>query len=94
LLDDRLTVEQHAQILDQLSPHQIALWKKGSFTDWAQESMALRPQVYEFGPAKQGAVVVLDQAYADRNRPILEKRLAMSAIRLADQLNRIFDPAD
>ena len=56
--------------------------------------MALRPQVYEFGPAKQGAVVVLDQAYADRNRPILEKRLAMSAIRLADQLNRIFDPAD
>ncbi len=94
LLDDRLTVEQHAQILGQLSPRQIALWKKGSFTDWAKESMALRPQVYEFGPAKQGAVIVLDQAYADRNRPILEKRLAMSAIRLADQLNRIFDPAD
>ena len=92
----KLTVEEYVARLDHASENQIQLWQQSSFLDWAVESKMLRSPVYEFGltaPApKEKTPITISQDYINRNRPIIEKRLLMAGIRLAGQLNQIFDP--
>ena len=92
-----LSVEDYVLKLDRVSQTQIQRWQQDSFLDWAVESKMLRSQVYEFGlatPAAQAGEkpLVISQDYIKRNKPIIEKRLLMAAVRLAGQLNQIFDP--
>jgi hypothetical protein len=56
---------------------------------WAEESLALRPQVYSFDQ-QSGE---LDNDYVELAEAAIERRLAQSALRLAETLNRIFCPA-
>ena len=78
--------EKYTEQLDRLDAVKSA-WLKSDFQDWAAESKALRGQVYNFSPNK-----LIGPAYIQRNKPIIERRLLMAGIRLADRLNRIFDP--
>ena len=88
-----LTTDQYAQLLDQASPQKMQEWQRSDFPDWAEESKALRQQVYTFNHEKQYQVVAVGQPYVDRNIAHLEERLVMSGIRLAGRLNKIFDPS-
>jgi hypothetical protein len=58
---------------------------------WAIESLAFRPEVYDFGGQdwRKGRVT-LDEAYQARALQITEFRLAQAGIRLAGTLNRIW----
>jgi hypothetical protein len=47
----------------------------------------------EFAKGDPERTVTVDNAYLDRARPIVEDRLRRAGIRLADALNRSFDPA-
>jgi hypothetical protein len=89
----KLTTDQYVQLLDQVSPQKIQEWNHSDFLDWAEESRALRQQVYNFSPEIQYRTVVIGQLYVDRNIAHLEKRLVMAGIRLAGRLNKIFDPS-
>lgn len=53
---------------------------------WAAESLALRPQVYDFDASRE----VLPAAYVRRARAITKRRLAQAAGRLAATLNAIW----
>jgi hypothetical protein len=54
---------------------------------WAAESMALRGLVYDFAPARSGAVVLRPE-YLETARSVTEDRLVAAARRLAATLNR------
>jgi hypothetical protein len=58
---------------------------------WAIESLAFRPEVYDFGDQdwRKGRVT-LDEAYQARALEITQFRLAQAGIRLAGTLNRIW----
>lgn len=93
-----LNVEDYIEKLDRAGEKQIQRWQQDSFLDWARESKMLRSQVYEFGigvnPSAAGKKSrIITEDYINRNRPIVEKRLLMAGIRVAGQLNRLFDPA-
>jgi len=95
----RLNVEDYVARLDVVSEKQVAQWQQDSFLHWAEESKTLRPQVYEFGlktPAGNigNKPLTLNTDYINRNQPIIEQRLLMAGIRIAGQLNQIFDPQD
>jgi hypothetical protein len=89
----KLTIEQYVQLLDQVSPQKIQEWRNSEFLDWAEESKALRQQVYSFSPEKQYRTVAIGQLYVDKNMAHIEERLVMAGIRLAQRLNKIFDPS-
>jgi hypothetical protein len=83
--------EQYSEKLDRSGIAKPA-WQLSDFQDWAQESKALRRQVYNLAPDSKGHPSLIDPAYIKRNKPIVERRLLMAGRRLADRLNRIFDP--
>ena len=76
---------------DQHNNLHIKPWRQSQFVDWARESKALRHQVYGFAQPQQTRGT-LTTDYIERSKTILEQRLLIAGLRLADYLNRIFDP--
>ena len=91
--DDELSVEQYSALIDVSTAQQRRNWQSDSFLGWAKESKILRAQVYEFGQPAQKGPVTIDQHYINRTKPLIKKRLLMAGIRIAGELNRIFDCA-
>ncbi|HEX5421468.1 MAG TPA: S1/P1 nuclease [Gammaproteobacteria bacterium] len=60
--------------------------ERSSPADWAAESMALRPRIYDFVRPRHGPAV-LDRRYLERADRITRFRLAQAAVRLAETLN-------
>tara|TARA_B110000046_G_scaffold185793_1_gene229388 strand:+ start:3311 stop:4123 length:813 start_codon:yes stop_codon:yes gene_type:complete len=85
--------EQYSQMLDKASTAQLAQWQDSTFLDWARESKTLRSLAYNFGAVSKRMPIPIGPAYIGRNNAIIERRLLMAGVRLADCLNRIFDPA-
>ena len=88
---------QYSQHLDNRKPDsesqtQLEQWQRCDFWIWAQESKALRSQVYELGTTTTSKRSGIDDAYVQRNKPVIEQRLLMAGVRLAGCLNDIFDP--
>ena len=83
--------EQYSLKLDRSETAQAA-WHNADFQDWALESKVLRRHIYNFSPNGKRDPRLIGPAYIKRNRPIIERRLLMAGRRLADRLNRIFDP--
>jgi hypothetical protein len=57
--------------------------QKGTIVQWLKEPRQLLQDVYNFNDNK------IDQAYVDRNIPVIEKQLVIAGIRLAVVLERI-----
>ena len=98
---------QYSRSLDSLSPNslspsslslngenqtQLTQWQHCGFWAWAQESKALRSQVYDLGTKTPNKRLPINNAYVQRNKPVIEQRLLMAGVRLAGCLNDIFDP--
>jgi hypothetical protein len=67
-------------------------WSKGTIESWADESLAAARQAYR-EPISQASIepgAKLDQAYVDAALPVVKRRLAQAAVRLASMLNEIF----
>lgn len=55
-----------------------------SVLDWMNEARSFLPQVYEFKDR------TIDQAYIDKNGPLVEKQLLLGGLHLAAVLNKVF----
>ncbi len=96
-------VAPYADKLDaKITPEQAAAWKAGNLIAWANESHDVaRDHVYKGVPvpvkpsgelitAEASPVHVLDQAYVDDAKPVIEQQLERGGIRLAAVLNKAF----
>jgi hypothetical protein len=63
-------------------------WQAGEPVDWARESLALRPSVYDFRQARSGPTK-LSRTYQAGARNTLNLRLVQAGVRLAGRLNRL-----
>lgn len=90
----QLSAANYSKSLDDTTPQQRHNWQSDRFVAWAQESKALRSQVYEFGYKTQPGTVAITEHYVARNTPLVEKRLLMAGIRIAGCLNKLFDTQD
>jgi len=68
----------------------VADWQASGPQDWAIESQALRPEIYNFGPRDKSGRVLLDADYQARALEIVDLRMAQAGIRLAGVLNSIW----
>lgn len=67
------------------APGQVEAWRKDRPLTWADESMALRPLVYDMPGTGLG------RAYLRRAGPVVEQRLLQAGVRLAALLDAIFE---
>lgn len=78
----RLSFTEFAGFLDPPSPETLAEWRRGTYLDWGNESIALRAGVYELGDHKLG------YGYIFHNLPKVRLRLHQAGVRLAMVLER------
>lgn len=86
----------------QISDEQIAAWTEGNLIRWANEGHGVaREHVYDALPApatpqgemltdKPAPITVLDQAYVDGAKPVIELQMKRGGLRLASVLNKAF----
>lgn len=66
-----------------MRPAEVVQLKTGSVEQWLKESRSLLPDVYDFKDS------IIDEAYIDKNTPIIEKQLVVAGIRLAAVLEKV-----
>ena len=91
LTSEDKTPQQYSRYLVRRQDQHNKDWRQPQFVDWARESKSLRHQVYDFAQSQQQPGT-LTTAYIQRSKTIIEQRLLLAGLRLADYLNRIFDP--
>ncbi len=82
--DTRLSFTELAAALEEPTPVLLALWQKASITDWSNESMTYRKQLYAIGDGN------LSFKYSYKNLNTVKHRLVQAGIRLAGILNEIY----
>lgn len=90
LTQSKLTAEEYAKTFEKLSKEQQAKWQNSTFADWANESLILNDEIYNFGPDQGKKIMPLGKWYQEKNKPIANQRLHQAGIRLAYSLNQIF----
>jgi hypothetical protein len=82
--DTKLSYTELAESLDVPTESQLQQWSRSSVRDWAQESIALRPQVYGYDRDRLG------YEYAYKNFHLVRHRLLQAGVRLGSILNEIY----
>ncbi len=82
--DSKLSYTELAQFLAKPDAATIKKWQQTSVRDWAKESMALRPAVYNIGKGSLG------YRYSYVNLPSVRERILQAGVRLAGLLNQIY----
>jgi nuclease S1 len=77
----------------EITPDTIREWSRGSVDDWADETLQVAKIAYR--PLDDAPRIIprgfkLGESYLDRAEPILKGQLARASIRLANELNAIF----
>ena len=67
-----------------LNKKEISRLRKINVEEWMKGSRALLPDVYDFKDN------IIDRAYADKNKAIIEDQLLIAGIRLSAVLEKIF----
>jgi hypothetical protein len=80
----KLSYTELAQAVGKPNAVTIKKWQQTSVRDWAKESMALRPQVYDIGKGSLG------YRYSYVNMPLVRERILQAGIRIAGLLNQIY----
>jgi hypothetical protein len=96
---EKLSYEELANFSEHATDADREVWTKSTFADWANESLALRDQVFTF-PDKQNyppkaepgisAPIAISYDYINANRETIRHRLDQAGLRLAYLLNKIF----
>ena len=81
-----LEVEDYVHSLAGLIEANARAWAQDTLMDWARESQALRPAVYDFG----GRGNRLSSDYLETAERLTRLRLAQAGVRLAAEINRAF----
>jgi len=87
LARERLATRDLAAAIDALATGQVGTWQSSELLDWAEESRAFRPLIYEGLSAHPDGRLTPAQVAAARN--VIALRLAQAGVRLAGRLNRI-----
>ena len=82
--DTKLSFTELALSLRKPNTETVKKWQRTSVREWAKESMAFRPQVYNVGNGNLG------YRYAYVNIPIVRERILQAGIRIAGLLNQIY----
>lgn len=82
--DTKLSYTELAQSLEEPTENQLQQWKKSSVRDWANESVRLRDQVYQYKGQKLG------YEYSYYNFHHVRYRLLQAGVRLGAILNEIY----
>ena len=82
--DTKLSYTELAQFLAKPDAATIKKWQQTSVRDWAKESMALRPAVYNIGKGSLG------YRYSYVNLPSVRERILQAGVRMAGLLNQIY----
>ena len=81
-----LSPEEYARSLSGMIDENSKAWAQDTLMDWARESQALRPDVYDFGARDTR----LSREYLENAERITRLRLAQAGVRLAAEINRAF----
>jgi nitrate reductase assembly molybdenum cofactor insertion protein NarJ len=84
----KLTAKEYADTFDKPSKAQLFEWQNSTFADWANESLSLNEQIYDFGTDKGKKIMPLGRWYKEKNKPLANQRLNQAGIRLAFHLNK------
>jgi hypothetical protein len=79
-----LSFSEWVEWLGTPTPEQVQAWQGTTYLDWANESFALRSQVYDLNGGR------LSWQYVFKNRETLKERLLRAGVRLAGVLNSVF----
>jgi len=82
--DTQLSYTEFAQALGKPSAETVKKLQQTSVREWAKESMANRPQVYNIGKGNLG------YRYSYVNMPTVRERILKAGIRIAGLLNQIY----
>ena len=82
--DTKLSYTELAESLYKPTTAQLKNWQQASVRDWANESIALRPQVYNIENGK------LSYEYGYNHFHLVRERLMQAGVRLAAVLNAIY----
>jgi hypothetical protein len=89
--DERIWVQR---ITPMITREKAEAWSKGDVETWADESLQAAKIAYYFPEGSPRPIAIgarLGRDYAERALPIIEERLAKAGVRLANELNAIFD---
>lgn len=87
IIDDKqLSFTELSSFINHPAEKQIKEWQSSSVLDWAYESRALLPQVYDMPENKE-----LSYEYSYKNWDTVQMRLLQAGIRLAGLINEIYD---
>ncbi|RXK86035.1 S1/P1 nuclease [Filimonas effusa] len=82
-----LTEAQMADHYDNASKRQVAKWQNDDIMQWLWESYQLSSHIYK----KTASGQEISKDYYKKNIKIIHKRIAQAGIRLAGELNKIFN---
>lgn len=86
MIDDKqLSFTELSDFINHPTPEQVKEWQSTSVLDWAYESKALLPQVYDMPKDKE-----LGYEYSYKNWDTIEQRLLKAGVRLAGLINEIY----
>jgi hypothetical protein len=91
--DERVWVQR---ITPMITREKVEAWSKGDVESWADESLQAAKEAYHHpkGSARPIASGTrLGRDYAERSLIVIEERLAQAGVRLANELNTIFEEA-
>jgi len=82
-----LSEAEIAKTYDTAKPEQIKAWQKDSPLEWLWESYQISSQLYaEIKPGQ-----AIDELYYQKYIPVIRQRIDRAGIRLAGELNRLFN---
>ncbi|MTI87085.1 MAG: S1/P1 nuclease [Balneolaceae bacterium] len=86
IIDDKqLSFTELARFINHPTEGEVKEWQSTSVLDWAYESQALLPQVYNMPENKE-----LSYEYAFKNWDTVQRRLLKAGVRLAGLINEIY----
>ena len=89
---ERLDYTEYARFLDRANKADAARWLNGDTISWADEAVAMRPQLYVF-PDDSGTPSVVHRisyGYTGAQRNRMREQLLKGGFRLADLINKVF----
>ena len=89
LTRSKLSAKEYANTFNKPSKTKQSEWQHSTFVDWANESLILNENIYDFGVGEEQKIMPLGRWYHEKNQPIAKKRLHQAGIRLAFYLNKI-----
>jgi len=89
---ERFDYTEYARFLDRANKADAARWLNGDTISWADEAVAMRPQLYVF-PDDSGTLSVVHRisyGYTGAQRNRMREQLLKGGFRLADLINKVF----